>query len=59
MTCRCLDCGRDFYGDEPHAEIIDELVSDDQVIDDEEALHDAEEEIRRETEAGDDRRYWL
>ena len=58
LTYRCLDCGRDFYGEEPQLEIIDELVSDVQVIDDEEALREAEEEIRRETEADDDRRYW-
>jgi hypothetical protein len=56
LTYRCLDCGRDFYGDEPQPEIIDALISDDQVIDDEEALREAEEELEREIEEDDDQR---
>ena len=58
LTYRCFDCGRDFYGDEPQAEIIDAVISGEQGIDDEEALLAAEEEIRRQTEEDDDRRYW-
>ncbi|MFC1970729.1 hypothetical protein ACFLV0_02165 [Chloroflexota bacterium] len=56
LTYSCFDCGRDFYGDEPQPEIIDALISGDQVIDDEEALSEAEEELEREIEEDADRR---
>ena len=56
LTYRCLDCGLDFYGEEPHGGITEELIAKDDVIDDEEALHAAEEEIRRQVEEDDDRR---
>jgi len=58
LTYRCFDCGRDFYGEEPQAEIVDQITEGDQVIDDEEALRAAEEEIARQTEKDGDRRYW-
>ena len=57
MTYRCFDCGLDFYREEPREEIIDEVITDGQVIDDEEALRAAEEEIERQVEEDDDRRY--
>ena len=57
LTYRCFDCGRDFYGEEPQTEIIDQITEDDQVIDDEEALREAEQEIARQIEEDDDRRY--
>jgi len=58
LTYRCLDCGLDFYGEETQGGLIDELMTDDQVIDDEEALRVAEEEIKRQVEEEDDRRCW-
>ena len=59
MTYRCSDCGLDFYGEQPEGRIADELIqeAEDRVIDDEEALQAAEEEIKRQIEEGDDRRY--
>jgi len=56
LTYRCFDCGLDFYGEEPQEGIIDEVIADGQVIDDEEALRAAEEEIERQVEEDDDRR---
>ena len=58
MTCRCFDCGLDFYVEEPQEGIADEMVSDGDVIDDEEALRAAEEEIKRQVEEEEDRRSW-
>jgi hypothetical protein len=58
LTYRCLDCGLDFYGEELQEGITDEIISDDRVIDDEEALRAAEEEIERQIEEDEDRRCW-
>lgn len=57
MTYRCFDCGRDFYGEEPQGGITDEALADGQAIDDEEALREAEDELKRQVEEEDDRRY--
>ena len=57
LTYRCFDCGLDFYGEEPQGGIIDEVMAEGQVIDDEEALRAAEEEIERQVEEDDDRRF--
>ncbi len=56
MTYRCFDCGLDFYGEEPQERISDEIIGDGHVIDDEEALRAAEEEIERQVEEDEDRR---
>ena len=56
MTYRCFDCGLDFYAEEPREGMVGDIMSDDQVIDDEEALREAEEELEREIEEDDDRR---
>ena len=58
MTYRCFDCGLDFYGEEPQEGITDEIIGDGHVIDDEEALRAAEEEIERQVEEDEDRRCW-
>ena len=58
LTYNCLDCGRDFYGEEPQIETVEQVADNDQVIDDEEALLEAEEEIKRQIEEDNDRRYW-
>jgi hypothetical protein len=57
LTCRCFDCGRDFYGAEPQGGIPDEVIEADQAIDDEEALCEAENDLKRQVEEEDDRRY--
>ena len=58
MTYRCFDCGLDFYGEEPQEGLIDETIAEGHLIDDEEALHAAEEEIERQVEEGEDPRCW-
>ena len=57
LTYRCLDCGFDFYAEEPQEGTTDEVMRDDQLIDDEEALCAAEEEIERQIEENDRRTY--
>jgi hypothetical protein len=56
VTCRCLDCGRDFYADEPSEGLADEIARNDDIIADEDQLRAAEDELRREVEDSDDRR---
>ncbi|MFC1968483.1 hypothetical protein ACFLVX_03740 [Chloroflexota bacterium] len=55
LTCRCLDCGRDFYSEAPSEGLPDEMI-DDQIIADEEELHAAEDELKRQVEDESDRR---
>jgi hypothetical protein len=55
LTYRCLNCGGDFYADEPPGGIPDAMLDSDSLIDDEEALRAAEAELKRQTEQGDDR----
>ena len=57
MTCRCLDCGREFYIEEPVQDIEMIFPSDDSFIADEDELLAAEEDLRRQTDEEDDRRY--
>lgn len=59
MTCRCSNCKRDFYAEEPQQGLEEGVLSDDRVIDDEDELRAAEEEVRRQTEDDGDRRYKL
>jgi len=58
LTYRCFDCDLEFYGEEPQGGITAELIADDHIIDDEEALRAAEDELRREIEEDGDRRCW-
>ena len=57
LTYRCLGCGLDFYGEEPQEGITDESTEGDDIIDDEEALQAAEEELKRQVEEERDMRY--
>jgi hypothetical protein len=57
LTHRCRDCGLDFYVKESTEGVFDEVMADDQVIDDEEALHEAEEGIEKKLKEDDDQRY--
>ncbi len=56
-TCRCSACGRDFYIEEPAEGLTDQVMSDNPLIDNEEALLAAEEELKRQIEEDGDRRY--
>jgi hypothetical protein len=55
LTYRCLRCGRDFYGPEPPEGIENRIQADDSLVDDEDALRAAEEELNRQIEEDDDR----
>jgi hypothetical protein len=51
-TCRCYDCGQDFYIEEQL--IRDQEINDNAAIDNEEELRAAEEELRNNIENEDD-----
>jgi hypothetical protein len=55
VTCRCLDCGKEFYADEPAERLSIDVAMDDEIVADPEQLRAAEEELRREVEDSDDR----
>ena len=57
ITCKCLDCGREFYVEEPPEGVTEEALSDNSLIDNEEELRAAEEELKREIEDENDRRF--
>ena len=57
LTYKCLDCGQNFYTQEPKRGINEENLEDGPIVDDEEALRAAEEELKRQTNENDDRRY--
>jgi hypothetical protein len=59
VTCRCSNCGRDFYTEEPQEGLPEEVLSHDRMIDDEDELHAAEEEMRRQADDEGDHRYKL
>ena len=56
LTCRCFDCGQDFYIEEPLEGLADEVMMDNEIIDNEEELSAAEDELRRRVEDDEDRR---
>lgn len=55
ITCRCFDCRRDFYSQEPPGGITEDAILYDDAIDEEE-LQAAEEELRRQMAEEKDRR---
>ncbi len=59
VRCRCSDCDRDFYVEEPLQGLEETFLSDDSMIDDEDKLRAAEEDLRRQADDEDDRRYKL
>jgi hypothetical protein len=56
ITCRCLNCGQDFYTEESGAMAEVELNNDD-LIDDAEALRKAEDDLKRQVDDEDDRTF--
>ena len=56
MTCRCFDCGQDFYIEEPREGLAGKVITDNEIIDNEEELRAAEDELRRNVEDDGDRR---
>jgi hypothetical protein len=57
VAYRCSGCGRDFYTDEPQRGTGADLLSGNGLIDDEQALRAAEEELKKQIEEEDDRRF--
>lgn len=57
MTCKCLDCGRDFYIEEPTQNVEELFPSDERFIADEDELLAAEEELKRQVDDADDRTF--
>jgi hypothetical protein len=57
ITCRCFDCGNEFYMEEPPQGLTEYFLSDDSLIDDEEALQAAETELKRQADEEGDHRY--
>ena len=55
LTCRCTDCGQNFYA-EAGGEPADDAVLDDRIVDDEEALRAAEDELKKEADDEGDHR---
>jgi hypothetical protein len=56
-TCRCLDCGRDFYTDELPPQLLEKLLADEDVISDEDELQAAEAELKRQADEEEDHRF--
>jgi hypothetical protein len=56
LTCRCLDCGLDFYTAEPSGGLPPGARTDEDLID-EEALQAAEDALKRQAEDENDRRF--
>ncbi len=55
-TYRCLSCGQDFYAEEPPEDLAGTVARDDMLVEDEEQLHEAEDEVKRQAEEDGDRR---
>lgn len=58
VTCKCLECGREFYIEEPAQDIVESILSDESFIADEDELLAAEEELKKQTDEEDDRTFW-
>jgi hypothetical protein len=56
LTCRCLDCDREFYIDEPQGGLPSNIATDEDMID-EEALKRAEDDLKRQIKNDNDRTY--
>jgi hypothetical protein len=57
VTCKCLDCGQPFYIREPLGGVPDNVLNNDDLIDNEDELRAAEDEIKRQIEEDGDHRY--
>ena len=56
MTCRCLECGQDFYSKYISREHSYKPANEDDIIENEYLLRAAEEEIKKQVDDQDDRR---
>jgi hypothetical protein len=56
ITCRCLDCGADFYTEDT-GNIVEIELDSDTAVDDLSALEAAEAELKRQIDEEDDRMF--
>ncbi len=57
LTCRCLDCGRDFYGAAGSTVTQDNFPDDERLVDNEDELKAAEDALKKEIGDQDDRMF--
>jgi Zn finger protein HypA/HybF involved in hydrogenase expression len=57
VTCKCLECGQDFYIESTLLNIEEMLPSDESIIENEDALTIAEEELKRQADEENDHRF--
>ena len=57
ITCRCLECGRDFYVEATSQNIEEILPPGENIIEDEDELMAAEEELKRRADEENDHRF--
>ena len=57
ITCGCSECGREFYIEATIQNIEKIIPSDQSIIEDEDELMAAEEEIKRQADEENDRRF--
>ncbi len=56
VACKCLDCGKEFYLEEPPEGLAVEFTNSDEIIENESELQAAEDEVRRKVEEDGDHR---
>jgi predicted nucleic-acid-binding Zn-ribbon protein len=57
IPCRCSECGRDFYIEATSQNIVKTLPLDGSIIEDEDELMTAEEELKRQADEENDHRF--
>jgi hypothetical protein len=56
LTCRCDNCGSDFYAEQPEGQTVEVDPSPD-FVEDAEALKAAEDELKKQADEEDDHRF--
>jgi len=57
IVCKCKSCNRSFYMDESGKDIIDLLSTNDTLVENEELLNSAEEELKHQADIDGDHRF--
>ena len=57
VTCKCLDCGQNFYATEPKEGLGEQFQADDSIVYDENQLLEAEKELKRQANEDGDHTY--
>ncbi len=56
-SCRCLDCGRDFYAGDLPPESAERFLADEGIVSDEDELRAAEAELKKQADEEGDHRF--